>query len=124
MTERDISLYGEHKVSLEYENVSQDGFAYTNWLLFVDGRPFYLGQDSKFVIRVLGRNFGQFIHEAFERAGLEATPARELDAAQRDLLRVSLAAGVVRGLDDLFSDQGEDFFEAAEHGLEPWTFAT
>ncbi|HUU33438.1 MAG TPA: hypothetical protein VMW48_05205, partial [Vicinamibacterales bacterium] len=67
MTDDNIGRYGDHTIRLEYDEVSLGGFAYTNWLLFVDGRPFYLGQDAKFVTRVLGQDFARFIHEAFVR---------------------------------------------------------
>ena len=38
----------------------------------------------------------------------------------RDLLRASLAFGVVRGLEDRYATEGNDFFEALP-GLEPWS---
>jgi hypothetical protein len=118
-----LSLYGDHSISLEYEPVNMGGYAYTNWLLFVDGHTFYLGQDAKFVRRVLGQDFAQFLHEAFERADIDAPIEDKLAGNfDRDLLRASLAAGIVRGLDDIYSDQGEDFFEALD-GLEAWSLS-
>jgi len=76
MTDDNIGRYGDHTIRLEYDEVSLGGFAYTNWLLFVDGRPFYLGQDAKFVTRVLGQDFARFIHEAFVRADIDAPAKR------------------------------------------------
>jgi len=119
-----IGRYSDHRISLEYEQVNLGGFAYTNWLLFVDGRLFYLGQDAKFVTRVLGQDFAGFIREAFVRAGIDAPASRLLTADfNTNRLRASLAAGIVRGLDDIFSEQGQDFFELVASGeLEPWSF--
>lgn len=118
-----LSQYGEHTINLEYEQINMGGFAYTNWILFVDGYLFYLGQDAKFVVRVLGQDFAQFIHEAFGRAGIDAPIEAKLAGDfDRDLLRASLAAGIVRGLDDIYSDQGKDFFEAL-NGLEAWSLS-
>jgi hypothetical protein len=118
-----LSLYGDHSISLEYEQINMGGYAYTNWVLFVDGHLFALGQDAKFVRRVLGQDFAQFLHEAFERADIDAPIEAKLAGDfDRDLLRASLAAGIVRGLDDIYSDQGEDFFEALD-GLEAWSLS-
>jgi hypothetical protein len=124
MTDIDLSTYGDHKIALEYETIDLGGFAYTNWLLFVDDRLFYLGQDAKFVARVLGVDFAQFLHTAFRRAGIttEAGPLLAGDF-DRDALRASLAWGIVDVLVSSYDDRGEDFFEALQ-GFEAWSLAT
>ena len=42
--------------------------SYTDWVLFVDERRLYLGNDARLVRQVLDEDFGAFIHKAFRRA--------------------------------------------------------
>ena len=121
-TREDLSQYAGHQIRLEYEQARRDGVALTDWVLFVDERMLYLGQDGRFVRQVLGRDFAAFLHEAFRRAGITTSYQRphlagDLDG---DLLRASLAHGVVQGLSDGYAARGEDFFEALQ-GLDPWS---
>lgn len=96
--------------------------SYTDWVLFVDECMLYLGQDARFVRQVLGQDFAASIHEAFKWAALEALPpGPKLEGDfDGDLLRASLAYGVVLGLRDRYARHGEDFFETLP-GLEPWS---
>ena len=121
-TAEDFSQYAGHAIRLEYEQASRDGVAYTDWVLFVDERMLYLGQDGRFVSQVLGQDFSAFIHGAFRRAGItELAPSRRLAGDfDPDLLRASLARGVVEGLSQRYATEGEDFFEALQ-GLDPWS---
>jgi hypothetical protein len=121
-TAEDFSQYAGHRIRLEYEQASRGGVVYTDWVLFVDERMLYLGQDGRFVSQVLGQDFAAFIHGAFQRAGIDQlAPSRRLAGdLDRDLLRASLAHGIVQKLEGVYSDQGEDFFEALP-GLEPWS---
>jgi len=126
MKAEDLELYEGHKISLEWEAIDLGGFAYTNWILFVDGNLFYLGQDAKFVARVLGRDFAEFIREAFDRAGiLEPTDRKLAGDFDRDLLRASLAVGIIEGLEQVLPAIEEDasVFDALAT-LEPWTFGS
>jgi hypothetical protein len=121
-TAEDFGHCAGHPIRLEYEQVSRGGFVCTDWVLFVDERMLYLGRDDPFVRQVLGRDFAAFIHEAFRRAGIEElspgdTLAGDLD---RELLRASLAYGVVRGLEGRYAARCEDFFESLP-GLKPWS---
>lgn len=117
-----LATYDGHPIRLEWETVDLGGFAYTNWLLFVDGNLFYLGQDAKFVARVLGRDFAEFIREAFNRAGILEPEDRKLAGLfDHDLLRASLAWGIVDVLVDVLeAGGGIDAFA----GLEPWAFGS
>ena len=121
-TPEDFSQYAGHPIRLEYEQASRGGVVYTDWVLFVDERMLYLGQDGRFVRQVLGQNFAAFIHEAFRRAGITtlSLSPRLAGDFDPDLLRASLARGVVQGLSDRYATQGEDFFEALP-GLDPWS---
>jgi len=121
-TAEDFSEYAGHAISLEYEQASRGGVLYTDWVLFVDERMLYLGQDARVVRQVLGQDFGAFICEAFRRAGIATLFPHERHAGEfdRDLLRASLAYGVVQGLRDRYATEGEDFFEVLQ-GLEPWS---
>jgi hypothetical protein len=121
-TPEDFSQYAGHTIRLEYEQVSRGGLACTDWVLFVDEHMLYLGHDAMFVRQVLGQDFAAFIHEAFRRAGIATLPPSERLAGDfdRDLLRASLACGVVQGLNDSYAIEGEDFFEVL-HGLDPWS---
>ena len=121
-TAEDFSQYAGHPIRLEYEQASRGGVVYTDWVLFVDERMLYVGEDGMFVRQVLGQDFAAFIHEAFHRAGIVTSPpslplAGDLD---RGLLRASLAYGVVRGLEDGYAAEGNDFFGALP-GFEPWS---
>jgi hypothetical protein len=121
-TAEDFSQYSGHPIRLEYEQASRGGVVYADWVLFVDERMLYLGQDGGFVSQVLGQDFAAFIHEAFRRAGI-TTSSRSPHLAgdfDGDLLRASLAYGVVQGLKDRYATEGEDFFEALQ-GLDPWS---
>jgi len=69
-TPEDFSQHAGHPIRLEYEQARRDGVVYTDWVLFVDERMLYLGQDARFVRQVLGQDFAAFIHEAFRRAGI------------------------------------------------------
>jgi hypothetical protein len=82
----------------------------------------YLGQDGRFVRQVLGQDFAAFIHEAFRRARIDKqSPSQRLAGDfDGDLLRASLAYGVVQGLEDRYATEGNDFFEVLP-GLEPWS---
>jgi hypothetical protein len=122
MTAEDFSEYGGHPIRLEYEHASRGGVVYTDWVLFVDEYMLYLGQDALFVRQVLGQDFAAFIHAAFQRAGIDkvAPSRRLLGDFDGDLLRASLAQGIVQGLDHAYSARGEDFFEALQ-GLDPWS---
>lgn len=121
-TAEDFRQYAGHPIRLEYEQARRGGVVFTDWVLFVDERMLYLGQDGRFVRQVLGQDFGAFIHSAFRRAGIDTLfPSQRLAGdLDRDLLRASLAYGVVRGLEDRYATGGEDFFEALP-GLEPWS---
>jgi hypothetical protein len=121
-TAEDFSLYAGHAIRLEYEQAHRDGVVYTDWVLFVDERMLYLGQDAMFVRRALGQDFAAFIHSAFRRAGIDALPPGQRLAGDfdRSLLRASLAYGIVQGLAGMYADLGQDFFEALP-GLEPWS---
>ena len=121
-TAEDFSQYAGHPIRLEYEQARRGGVVFTDWVLFVDERMLYLGQDGMFVRQVLGQDFAAFIHEAFHRAGIDTLfPSQRLAGDfDRDLLRASLAYGVVRGLEDRYATEGKDFFEALP-GLEPWS---
>jgi len=122
ITAEDFGKYAGHRIRLEYEQVRRDGLSCTDWVLFVDERMLYLGVDSKFVRQVLGQDFAAFIHEAFRRARIDKqSPSQRLAGDfDGDLLRASLAYGVVRGLEDKYATEGGNFFEAI-HGLEPWS---
>jgi predicted regulator of Ras-like GTPase activity (Roadblock/LC7/MglB family) len=99
-TADDFSRYAGHPIRLEYQQASRDGVIYTDWVLFVDERMLYLGQDGRFVRQVLGQDFAAFIHEAFRRAGITTSsqsPRLAGDFAP-DLLRASLAAAEDTGL--------------------------
>jgi hypothetical protein len=121
-TAEDFSEYAGHAIRLEYEQPRRDGVVYTDWVLFVDERMLYLGQDGRFVRYVLGQDFGAFVREAFLRAGITNASERPhlVGDFDHDLLRASLAYGVVRGLEDNYATEGEDFFEVL-HGLKPWS---
>jgi hypothetical protein len=118
----DLSQYAGHQIRLEYEQANRGGVVSTDWVLFVDERMLYLGQDGRFVRQVLGRDFGAFIHDAFRRARITTSSqgARLAGDFDRDLLRASLAFGVVRGLEDCYATEGEDFFEVLP-ALDPWS---
>ena len=121
-TADDFSRYAGHPIRLEYEQARRDGVVYTDWVLFVDERMLYLGQDGRFVRQVLGQDFAAFIHEAFRRAGITTSSQSPRLAGDfdPDLLRASLARGVVEGLSERYATEGEDFFEALQ-GLAPWS---
>ena len=106
-----------HRIDLDWMTTGGDGFATTDWVLFVDGRQFYLGQDSLFVEQVLGRDFAGFISAAFDRAG-----ATESDECDDELLKASLAAGVVEGLCWSWTAEGRDFLAAVPE-LGVWSLA-
>ena len=122
ITAEDFGKYAGHRIRLEYEQIRRDGLSCTDWVLFVDERMLYLGVDSKFVRQVLGQDFAAFIHEAFRRARIDKrSPSQRLAGDfDGDLLRASLAYGVVQGLEDKYATEGEDFFEAIL-GLELWS---
>jgi len=122
ITPEDFGKYAGHRIRLEYEQVSRDGLSCTDWVLFVDERMLYLGVDSMFVRQVLEQDFAAFIHEAFRRARIDKqSPSQRLAGDfDGDLLRASLAYGVVQGLEDRYATKGNDFFEALP-GLEPWS---
>ena len=114
-TAADFSQYEGHPIRLEYEQASRDGVVYTDWVLFVDERMLYLGQDGRFVRQVLGQDFGAFIHEAFRRAGITTSsqsPRLAGDFAP-DLLRASLARGVVEGLSERLRHRGRGLLRGA-----------
>lgn len=121
-TPEDFSQYAGHPIRLEYEQARRDGVVCTDWVLFVDERMLYLGQDARFVRQVLGQDFAAFIQEAFRRAGITTSSSRPRLAGDfdHDLLRASLARGVVHGLSDSYAIEGEDFFEVLR-GLDPWS---
>ena len=122
MTPEDFSRYAGHSIRLEYEQAIRGGVVYTDWVLFVDEHMLYLGVDSMFVRQVLGQDFAAFIHDAFRRARIDrqALSQRLAGDVDCDLVRASLALGVVQGLAVRYATGDEDFFEAL-HGLEPWS---
>ena len=118
----ELKTYEGHQIGLEWltHGDPASGFAWTDWILWIDDHQFYLGQDAKFVARVLGDDFAAFIHAAFDRVGLKGG---ELVDKDHDLLKASLAVGVVEGLCERWEQDGSDFLAAVPE-LEPWSLST
>ena len=115
----DLREYEGHAIGLAWEEARLDTYVRTNWVLTVDDCTFRLGQDAKFVSGVLHRDFAEFIHAAFLRAGIiESTPAKLAGDFDHDLLRTSLAVGIVEELQAIFGERGEDFLGAFQE-LDP-----
>jgi len=106
-----------HRIDLDWMTTGGDGFAVTDWILFVDGRRFYLGQESIFVRQVLEQDFAAFIAAAYDRAGIT-----EDDDYEDGLLKASLAVGVVEGLCRSWAAEGRDFLTAVPE-LGEWALA-
>ncbi len=121
-TAAELRAHNGHDIDLGLMTTKGPGFAATDWILAIDGRQFYLSRDCEFVERVLRQDFAAFLHAAFVRAGLGGDDLCDDEPFDDDLLKASLAAGVVAGLCDEWGNDGRDFFAAAP-ALAPWALA-
>lgn len=94
------------RLRIEFVSLDCGGFGWTEAVLYADGRMFYLGQDAKFVERVLGESYPLFMQGVFDDMKHGASPE---DAFLTAVL-VSL------DLDE------EDFIESLAD-VEPWGLA-
>ncbi len=118
----DLRDYAGHTIDLTFGPAHHNADGWTVWELQVDWRTFHLGQDGRFVERVLGLDFAQFISEAFKRAGLTGNVPKLVGDFDEALLRASLAFGVVARLDHIYWERCESFFEAVDK-MDPWALS-
>lgn len=94
------------RVRVDTNELHQGGFSWVEWQLHIPGRMFYLGQDIKFVERVLGAEYDDFVMDVVRMV--------------RDGVKIEDAIPEVI-MDTL--DLTEDEFIESLQDVEPWGLA-
>jgi hypothetical protein len=122
MKPENLGEYRGHRVTLDWREggIEELRIAWTDWLLCIDEQTFYLGQDTRFVEDVLDCDYADFVAAAHRRADLIVPLGSPAGTDYDDeLLKATLAAGVLDALEALYRERGEEFLEVVGE-LDPW----